>query len=206
MYCMKCHSAVDVGDRFCKACGAPVDLALSRESIANKNNLPIKRENKVKGWLVKGIIFVVVVVAGTIGKDIGKQITKQDVKNFLYPDNSAPSKEQNYNNEKLWVAVKHEYEKEKIKYGLPKKIDEYTIFDDMYAEGHTIYYKYSVYGMGLTHEVEKGVSELAKENFRRNMCNTPLISKMGGKASFTYGFLTGDVTLLFSNSDCISKG
>ncbi|MEQ9871092.1 hypothetical protein ABRP77_17875 [Pectobacterium odoriferum] len=203
---MKCHAAVDVGDRFCKTCGASVDLALSRESIANKNNLPIKRENKVKGWLVKGIILVVVVVAGTIGKDIGKQITKQDVKNFLYPDNSAPSKEQNYSNEKLWVAVKNEYEKEKIKYGLPKKIDEYTVLDDMYVEGHTIYYKYSVYGIGLTRDVEKGISEIARDNFRKNMCNTLPISKMRGKTSFTYSFLTGDVTLLYSNPDCISKG
>lgn len=127
MYCMKCHSGVDVGDRFCKTCGAPTDLAPSRENITYKNNPPVKRESKVKSWLVKGAILVVVVVAGTIGKDIGKQITKQDVENFLYPSSPAPSVEQNYSNEDLWEVVKNEYEKEKIKYGIPKKIDQNTV-------------------------------------------------------------------------------
>ncbi|UMO89352.1 hypothetical protein HP572_07465 [Pectobacterium sp. PL64] len=183
-----------------------MDLALPRESVAYKSNPSVKGESKIKGWLVKGIILVVAIVAGTIGKDIGKQVTKQDVKNFLYPDNSAPSIEQNYSNEKLWGAVKNEYEKEKIKYGLPKKIDEYTVLEDMYVEGHTIYYKYSVYGIGLTRDVEKGISEIARDNFRKNLCNTLPISKMRGKTSFTYSFLTGDVTLLYSNSDCITQG
>ncbi|CAI0905469.1 Uncharacterised protein [Serratia quinivorans] len=204
MYCNKCGAIVEVGDKFCRACGTS---AFSTKKIGEQNpwtaspptpSPPEKQfkaalieapeENSVfkfiKKWGYRIIILVVAGMAAVIAKPLGQMLS----------DKSQTSK--------VWEDAPIELEKVKKSMGLPKRLDEYTTLNNMFITGHELHYEYVVNDILIDKSTKPEIAIIAKDAFNKALCQNVLITKFGGISVYTYKFPNDDITYKFTKSDC----
>ncbi|MFS7187899.1 zinc ribbon domain-containing protein [Serratia proteamaculans] len=204
MYCNKCGAAVEVDDKFCRACGTS---AYSTKKIGEQNPwtasnptppppekqfkaalIETPEENSaikfIKKWRYRVVILVVAAMAAVIAKPLGQILTDK------------------YQASRIWEDAPVELEKVKKSMGLPKRLDEYTTLNNMFITGHELHYEYVVNDIQIDTSTKPEVTRIALDAFNKALCQNVLITKFGGISVYTYKFPNDDITYKFTKSDC----
>ncbi|HHQ6551523.1 TPA: zinc-ribbon domain-containing protein [Serratia fonticola] len=206
MYCNKCGATLEVDDKFCRACGtstysikkvgeqnpwtaSPPPPPLPPEEKKASAPIIVKpQDNKflafIKLWTYRAIALAVVTIAIVLGKPIVQILIAQ------------------YQDSTFWDELPAELDKVKKDLGVPKRIDEITIINDMYVTGHEIHYEYILNDIELNAETKKEIAKVALDAFNKALCDNLIITKFSGTSVYTYKFPNGDVTYKFTKSDC----
>ncbi|CAI1011859.1 zinc ribbon domain-containing protein [Serratia fonticola] len=203
MYCNKCGATLEVDDRFCRACGTstysikkseeqnPWTASTSPPPEEKKASSPIivkPQDSKflsfIKRWAYRIIVLVVASIAMVLAKPIGKMLVDE------------------YQESKFWDELPAELDKVKKDLGVPKRIDELTIINDMYVTGHEVHYEYILNDIELNAETKPAIAKVALDAFNKALCDNLMITKFSGTSVYTYKFPNGDVTYKFTKSDC----
>ncbi len=205
MYCNKCGATLEVNDKFCRACGTstyaikkvgeqnpwtastPPPPPPSEQSV--KTTLIEKPEENtiivfIKKWASRILILVMAGMAAVIARPLGQMLTDK------------------YQESKAWEGFSEGIEKAKKAMGLPKRIDEYTVANDMFITGKEIHYEYIVNDMKLDTDTKPEIKSIALESFNKALCNNIMITRYRGISVYTYKFPNGDITFHFTKSDC----
>ncbi|HEC1649731.1 TPA: zinc ribbon domain-containing protein [Yersinia enterocolitica] len=201
MYCMKCGASVDPNDKFCSSCGTQVNQLNQTKTSAPWLNDSSKRQqtiidvkptastkndfmDSIKKWGTRAIILIVATVFAVLGKDIGRVLTDKS------------------NNASIWENAAPAFAEEKIKLGIPKRLDDNTVITDMFIQDKSINYIYKINDMTPDDETLVHAKAIAKESFTHALCDNILIAKYQGSANYIYQFPTKTLTATFNKSDC----
>ncbi|OJT46825.1 hypothetical protein, partial [Serratia plymuthica] len=103
----------------------------------------------------------------------------------------------------LWLKTSEGLNEIKKQRNLPLRINQYTVFKDMFIKNHEIHYIYSVSNLPMSDEVKGALYEDALAMFQKDLCRNPLILEYGGQMVLTYQFLTGDLVYKYTKSSCL---
>ncbi|MGT3279352.1 zinc ribbon domain-containing protein [Yersinia enterocolitica] len=201
MYCMKCGASVDPQHKYCSSCGTQVSqpnqikpsnpwlsgspkrqqTIIDAKPIATTENSPI---GFIKKWGTRAIILIVATIFAVLGKDLGRALSDKS-------DNAS-----------IWEKAVPAFAEEKIKIGIPKRLDDNTLLNDMFIKDKSINYIYKINDMKPDYETVVHAKAIAKESFTHALCNNILISKYQGSANYIYQFPTKTLTATFTKSDC----
>ena len=198
MYCMKCGTTLNVDDKFCRSCGTPVTSVTDNES-----NQPWRQENLPKAninpsltkakptFLSKWWFIILICFAFFIYSMVKKDINRTIIQEKILTNNDP------------WKQIAKEYEDIKIKNKLPARIDEYTIFKDMYVKNHEVNYVYSVSNIPSTINFKNALANDTLTIFQKHLCQDPVILEYDGVMAFTYQLPTGDLVYKYDKSSCL---
>ncbi|AJJ53938.1 zinc-ribbon domain protein [Yersinia pseudotuberculosis IP 32953] len=201
MYCMKCSASIEPHSKFCSSCGTQVNqLNQAKPSDPWVSDSPKRQqtiidakpiattENGVmafiKKWGTRAIILIVATIFAVLGKDLGRALTDKS-------DNAS-----------IWEKAVPAFAEEKIKLGIPRRLDDNTLLTDMFVKDKSINYIYKINDMSPDYETIVHVKAIAKESFTHALCDNILIDKYQGAANYIYQFPSKTLTATFNKSDC----
>ncbi|CNI91447.1 zinc ribbon domain-containing protein [Yersinia enterocolitica] len=201
MYCMKCGASVDPLSKYCSSCGTQV----SQPSQINPSNPwlsgspkrqqtiidakpTVTTENSligfIKKWGTRAIILIVATIFAVLAKDLGRTLADKS-------DNAS-----------IWEKAVPAFAEEKIKIGIPKRLDDNTLLTDMFVKDKSINYIYKINDMSPDDKTVIHAKAVAKESFTHALCDNILIDKYQGSVNYIYQFPTKTLTATFNKSDC----
>lgn len=204
MYCMKCGTSIEPQSKFCSSCGTPVshlnptkpanpwlsDPQKRQQTIIDtKPTVPIEHRliGFIKKWGTRIIILIVATIFAVLGKDLGRALTDKS-------DNAS-----------IWEKAVTVYVEEKIKLGIPKRLDENTLITDIFVKDKSINFIYKINDMTPNYETIVHVKAIAKESFINALCVNILIDKYQGSVNYIYQFPKKTLIATFNKSDCPSR-
>ncbi|BCU90954.1 hypothetical protein YP72344_24490 [Yersinia pseudotuberculosis] len=181
MYCMKCSASIEPHSKYCSSCGTQVSqLSLAKPIATTENGFM----DFIKKWGTRAIILIVATIFAVLYKDLGRALTDKS-------DNAS-----------IWEKVGPAFAEEKIKLGIPRRLDDNTVITDMFIQDKSINYVYKINDMTPDYETVVHVKTIAKESFTHALCSNILIDKHQGSANYIYQFPTKTLTATFNKSDC----
>ncbi|OWF75891.1 hypothetical protein B4903_18680 [Yersinia frederiksenii] len=198
MYCMECGTSIEPHNKYCSSCGAQVsqlktsnswlsDSPKRQQTIINAKPTATTENSLIgfiKKWGTRAIILIVATIFAVLGKDLGRVLTDKS-------DNAS-----------IWEKAEPAFAEEKIKIGIPMRLDDNTLLTDMFIKDKSINYIYKINDMTPDDETVAHAKAIAKESFTHALCDNILIAKYQGSANYIYQFPTKTLTATFNKSDC----
>ncbi|WP_145517494.1 hypothetical protein [Yersinia mollaretii] len=138
----------------------------------------------IKKWGLRIIIIIIATIFAVLVKNLGGVLADKS-------DNAS-----------IWEKAVPAFEEEKIKIGIPKRLDENTLITDMFVKDRSINYLYKINDMTPDDETTIHVKAVAKKSFTDALCNNTLIEKYQGSVNYIYQFPQKTLTATFNKSDC----